>query len=160
MFKIWPRVKVMTWSENVMLHICRSVLSAWAHLWCFRCSSLSLPISGSFIFQRKIACYWQRWEVAAFCDCTEICLWRHTSETWPNLKMGKIITSGSNGGQSCQISALCRKRVRSNREETVGYVCGTNPSRPGRVTCENKEIVLTYLSDFNSECVQLLSFTA
>ena len=42
MLKIWPQVKVMTRSEKVMLHIGRSASSAWAHLWCFQCSSLSL----------------------------------------------------------------------------------------------------------------------
>ena len=42
MLKIWPQVKVMTWSEKFMLHISRSVSSAWTHLWCFHRSSLSL----------------------------------------------------------------------------------------------------------------------
>ena len=42
MLKIWPQVKVMTWSEKVMLHISRSVSSAWTHLWCFKRSNLSL----------------------------------------------------------------------------------------------------------------------
>ena len=32
----------MTWSEKVMLHISRSVSSAWTHLWCFHRSSWSL----------------------------------------------------------------------------------------------------------------------
>ena len=32
----------MTWSEKVMMHICRSVSSAWALLWCFHRYSLSL----------------------------------------------------------------------------------------------------------------------
>ena len=41
-FLIWPQVKVMTWSEKIMLHINRSVWSAWTHLWYFHCSSWSL----------------------------------------------------------------------------------------------------------------------
>ena len=32
----------MTWSEKVIFHNSRSVLSSWTHLWCFHRSSLSL----------------------------------------------------------------------------------------------------------------------
>ena len=49
--KIWPQVKVTTWSEKVMLHINRSVLSAWTHLWCFHRSSWSISKS----YTRKTA---------------------------------------------------------------------------------------------------------
>ena len=42
MLKIWPQVKVMTWPEKVMLHISRSVSSAWTQLWYFHRSSWSL----------------------------------------------------------------------------------------------------------------------
>ena len=42
MLKIWPQVKVMTWSEKVMLHINQFVSSAWTHLLCFHRSSWSL----------------------------------------------------------------------------------------------------------------------
>ena len=40
--KIWPQVKVMTWSEKVMLHISRIVSSAWTHQRCFHRSSWPL----------------------------------------------------------------------------------------------------------------------
>ena len=42
MLKIWPKIKVITWSEKVMLHIRRSVSSAWTQLCCFHRSSWSL----------------------------------------------------------------------------------------------------------------------
>ena len=42
MFQIWPQVKIITWSQKVMLHASRSVSSAWTHQWCFHRSSLSL----------------------------------------------------------------------------------------------------------------------
>ena len=42
MLKIWPKVKVITWSEKVMLHISRSVSSAWRHKWSCHRSILSL----------------------------------------------------------------------------------------------------------------------
>ena len=40
--KIWPQINVMTWSEKDILHISRSVSSAWTQLLCFHCSSWSL----------------------------------------------------------------------------------------------------------------------
>ena len=40
--KIWPKVKVMIWPENFMLHISRCVSSAYTHLWYFHRSNLSL----------------------------------------------------------------------------------------------------------------------
>ena len=42
MLKIWPTVKVTTCSEKVMLHISRSVWSAWTHILRFDRSSLTL----------------------------------------------------------------------------------------------------------------------
>ena len=43
-FKIWPKVKVMTWLEKIIMHISRSVSSAWAciYLRCLHRSSLPL----------------------------------------------------------------------------------------------------------------------
>ena len=43
MLKIWPQVKVMTWSEKFMLHTNRSVSSSSTHLRCFH--RFSLPLS-------------------------------------------------------------------------------------------------------------------
>ena len=40
--KTWPRVKVMTWPEKVMLHISRSVSLSWTHLRCLNRSSITL----------------------------------------------------------------------------------------------------------------------
>ena len=38
----WPKITVITRPEKVMLHTSRSASSAWAHLWCFPCSSWPL----------------------------------------------------------------------------------------------------------------------
>ena len=42
MLKIWHKVKIMTWSEKIMLHLSRYVSSAWTYLWCFHRAILSL----------------------------------------------------------------------------------------------------------------------
>ena len=42
MLKIWPKVKVMTWSEKVMFYFSRFVSSAWTQLWCLHRSIWSL----------------------------------------------------------------------------------------------------------------------
>ena len=50
----------MTWSGKVMMHISLSVSSAWAHLWCFHCSSLSL----SKVIGKKLLVTFQRLNAA------------------------------------------------------------------------------------------------
>ena len=51
-----PKVKVMTWSEKVMLHISRSVSSAWTRIWYFHRSSLFIE---SYCW--KTACDFMTW---------------------------------------------------------------------------------------------------
>ena len=42
MRKIWPKVKVIIWSDKVMLNFSRSLTSPWTHFRCFHRSSLSI----------------------------------------------------------------------------------------------------------------------
>ena len=56
-----------------------------------------LLIFGSFIFLRKIACHWQRYKVATFCDRAEFTY--DFISKWPDFtwKWKKLIMSGLNG---------------------------------------------------------------
>ena len=80
MSKIWPKVKVMTWSEKVILHISRSVSWTWIHIRRFHRYSLSLS---SYYRKKRLVTVHDLWWFRAHEEGSLVAIFRFRASSLP-----------------------------------------------------------------------------